>query len=136
MAESALAKKLGIKPGHRMLVMNASAGYLEALAPLPRDAELRPSADGAFDFVQVFVYNKADIDAYTATALRALKPGGLLWFSYRKKSSAVATDITRDRGWDSVYGAGFRPVTQIAIDDQWTGFRFRPVSDVKPRKRA
>jgi len=29
---------------------------------------------------------------------------------------------------------GWRPVSQIAIDDVWSALRFRPTQDVKPRK--
>ena len=63
----------------------------------------------------------------------ALKLGGLLWFSYPKKSSKVETDITRDVGWDALGSTGLRPVTQVAIDDTWSALRFRPVVDVKSR---
>ena len=56
--ENALAKKLGVKPGHKMLVMNAPEGYLETLGDLPQGAEVRTSANVDFDFVQVFVYKK------------------------------------------------------------------------------
>ena len=39
-------------------------------------------------------------------AIESVKPGGLLWFSYPKKSSAIKTDIARDVGWETVAGAG------------------------------
>ena len=134
--ETALIKKLGIKPGHRLLIMKAPEGYLRELAPLPGGPAVETNGQGPFDYVQLFVDKKGDIDANASKAIQALKPGGLLWFSYPKKSSAIKTDISRDVGWEAVYAAGFRPVTQIAIDATWSALRFRPRADVKPRARG
>lgn len=131
MAESSLIKKLGIKPGQKMLIMNMPEGYMQTLGNLPKGAEIQTKAEGVFDFVQVFMHNKADIDNYATTAIQVLRPGGLLWFSYPKKSSKVKTDITRDIGWESVKSVGWRPVTQIAIDETWSALRFRPENEVR-----
>lgn len=134
MAENPLTKKLGIKAGHKMLVVNAPEGYLSSLTDLPQGVELTTKAGGAFDFVQVFVSSKAEVDHLSPAALGALAPGGLLWFSYPKKSSKIATDISRDAGWDGLTKANLRPVSQISIDETWSALRFRPVDDVKPRR--
>lgn len=131
MAESPLIKKLGIKPGQKMLILNVPEGYIQALGALPAGNEVETAPGGTFDFVQLFVRNKADIDNHATTAMQSLKPGGLLWFTYPKKSSSIKTDITRDTGWDALMAAGIRPVTQIAIDDTWSALRFRPTSEVK-----
>ena len=113
MAESSLIKKLGIKPGQKILIMNAPDGYMQTLGTLPEGAEVKTSAAGIsnFDCVQLFVYNKADVDVHATTAMQALKPGGLLWFAYSKKSSKVKTDISRDTGWEGLMSMGIRPVT-------------------------
>jgi hypothetical protein len=131
MTESPLIKKLGIKPGQKMLILNAPEGYLQALGTLPAGNEAKTAPGGTFDFVQLFVRNKADVDNHAATAMQSLKPGGLLWFTYPKKSSSIKTDITRDTGWEGLMAVGIRPVTQIAIDDTWSALRFRPTSEVK-----
>ena len=96
--ETPLIKKLGIKPGQKLLVINSPETYLHELAPLPEGTAVETSGHGPFDFVQVFVSEKGDVDAYASKAIQALKPGGLLWFSYPKKSSAIKTDISRDIG--------------------------------------
>ena len=134
MAASPLTKKLGIKAGHKVLVMNAPEGYLDSLTDLPQGIEPTTIADGTFDFVQVFVSSKADVDYLGPTGLGALQPGGFLWFSYTEKSSKITTDISRDTGWDSLTAAKMRPVSQISIDETWSALRFRPVDDVKSRR--
>ncbi|BAU43406.1 DUF3052 family protein [Leptolyngbya sp. O-77] len=80
--------------------------------------------------MQLFVSSKADLKEHLAIAQQALKPGGLLWFAYPKKSSGVKTDITPDMGWDAVTQAGLKGVAQVAIDETWLALRFRPVEEV------
>ncbi len=131
MADTSLIKKLGIKPGQKLLILNAPDGYLATLGTLPEGAEVKTNADGTFDLVQIFLYNKADVDRYGPMAIQAVKQGGLLWFTYPKKTSKIKSDITRDIGWESVRTMDWRPVTQIAIDETWSALRFRPESEVK-----
>lgn len=126
MANSALVKKLQIKPDQRMVVVNAPAGYLEELGSLPAGVELSTRAEGQYDLVQLFVQNRAQLEALFPAALRALKEDGLFWIAYPKQSSAMATDLNRDAGWEAVYKAGLRAVSSVAIDDTWSVVRFRP----------
>jgi len=135
MAETPLAKKLGIKPGNKILILNAPNDYLPMLQPLPGGAAITTASEGTFDVVQLFVHNKAELDSQAAGAIKALKPGGWLWFSLPKKTSKQQSDLSRDTGWDSVLAAGYEGVTLISIDDTWSAFRFRPPSEVKSRKK-
>lgn len=125
-----MAQKLGIKDGFAVLVIGAPVGCAESLGELPPGASLSNSGDGPFDAIHLFVANKAALDAAWPPSLARLKPGGLMWLAYPKKTSGVETDITRDLGWDVVKAAGWRPVTQVAIDETWSALRFRPEAEV------
>ena len=127
MAKTPLSKKLRIQPGQRILILNAPDGCLEELEPLPDDVELKDSADGKFDFVHLFARNSAELERLGPVAIEVVKYDGVLWLSYPKRSSKVETDLTRDKGWDIVTGAGLRPVTQISVNDIWSALRWRPV---------
>src|SRR5436309_13835462 len=100
MPETTLIKKLGIKPKQRIIILNAPEGYREQLGTLPTDVELATTLNGTFDLVHIFVKDKAEVDQYAPMAIQAVKPGGLLWISFPKKSSKVTTDISRDVGWN------------------------------------
>jgi hypothetical protein len=134
MPETSLAKKVGIKPGQRLLLLHAPDGFRARLDPLPDGVELveadEQPPEGSFDAILLFVENKAALDRLAPSAITALRPGGLLWIAYPKKSAKTGADITRDEGWDVIVAAGLRPVTQIAIDETWSALRFRPVADV------
>jgi hypothetical protein len=135
--DTPLSKKLGIKPGYSLLILDAPDGYRTRLDPLPDGVRIGTVAlpGGLFDLVQVFVRRRADVDRHAAAALAALKPGGLLWFAFPKKSAKLQTDISRDTGWDALHAAGWEIVSVIAIDDTWSAGRFRPSSAVNTRPR-
>lgn len=137
MAAASLVKKLLIKPGYQLLIMNAPDGFTQRLEPLPEGARLYISPGGRFDEVLVFAGSQAELNRYAPVALQAVKPSGLLWFAYPKKTSKIKTDISRDAGWDVATSAGWLPVTQIAVDNTWSALRFRPESEIKTitRKR-
>ena len=135
MSQKSLAQKLLIKPGYKVLLMNAPQGYADMLMPLPDGAAMSTTPGENFDCVLAFVTNKADIEAHAKTVVKSVIHDGLMWFAYPKKSSKVKTDITRDVGWESVQKLGMEGIAQIAIDDTWAATRFRPNDMVKrPRK--
>ena len=134
MTTSALAKKLQIKPGQRVLITNPPADFLAKLAP-PPGVELSEKATGTFDVVQLFVKNVAELNRRASTAMHAVRPDGVFWICYPKLSAKTGSDITRDVGWDVVKTAGWRPVSQVSIDDVWSALRFRPVEHVKARPK-
>jgi hypothetical protein len=126
MSDSSLVKKLLLKPGYRYLLLNAPEGYLAQLGELPPGVELMDKPGGVFDLVQIFVKSKVDLDGLAETALQSVKPNGLLWVSYPKKTSKIKADISRDYGWESLQEAGWGGVAMIAIDDTWSALRLKP----------
>jgi hypothetical protein len=126
-AENPLAKKLLIKPGHRVAVLNGPPGFHDRLADLPERVELATQPDGARDVVLVFVLDSAELDRLAPQALAATKRQGALWVAYPKKTSKVKTDLSRDVSWRPLCDAGFEVVSAISIDDVWSALRFRPL---------
>jgi hypothetical protein len=85
--------------------------------------------------VLLFATGKAELEHYFGRVAGKLLPDALLWIAYPKKTGKIKSDITRDNGWEAVFGAGYEPVTQIAIDDDWSALRFRPAAAIKDRLR-
>ena len=135
MADSALAKKLGIKPGYRILILGAPPAFVEALAPLPENVIVSEQPGGLYDFVLAFFQSRAEVEQHGAQALSAVKPSGLLWLCYPKQSSRLKSDVHRDTGWEAIHEAGWQGVSLISIDDTWSAMRFRPSGEIKARSR-
>jgi len=128
-----VVKKLGLKPGMRMLVVAAPSGYLKSLAPLPEGIAVSETIGSGHDFVQFFAIRKSEIEKSVKKLLRSSAPGARFWITYPKKTSGVVSDLSREQVWAAMEGTGWRPVTQIAIDEVWSALRFRPLEDVKSR---
>ena len=124
-----LVAKLGIKPGARVALLNAPAGYAETLGELPADVKLFRSAKPPLDFVQCFEKNAARLEARIAELRPAIVPDGMIWISWPKKSSGVATDVTEDVVRGLALAAGLVDVKVCAVDDTWSGLKL-----VIPRK--
>jgi predicted SnoaL-like aldol condensation-catalyzing enzyme len=127
-------KKLGLKPGMRALVVAAPSGYLKSLDSLPEGVVLSEAVGGTHEFVQFFAKKRSDIEQSAKKLLKAAAPGALVWITYPKKTSGVESDLSREVVWSAMEGTGWRPVSQIAIDEVWSALRFRPTEDVKSRK--
>jgi hypothetical protein len=129
-----ISKKLGLKPGMRVLVVAAPSGYLKSLAPLPEGVVISEAVGGTHEFVQFFVTKRAAIEKSAKNLLKSAAPGALVWITYPKKASGVESDLSREVVWAAMEVTGWRPVSQIAIDEVWSALRFRPSEDVKSRK--
>jgi len=135
MSGKTVAAKLGLKPGQAVLLIAPPPRGEALLGPLPDDATLTTDGGGPFDAVIVFVPTSATLTTHSANAVAALKPGGLLWLAYPKKTGAIQSDMVRERAWETFTAQDYRPVSQIAIDDTRSALRFRAVADVKSNKR-
>ncbi len=131
MAESSMVKKLGMKPGQRILTLNPPAGYIAQLGELPAGTTLTDQPGGEFDAVQLFVASKAELERAVAGAIAAVRQGGMLWIAYPKKSSRQHSDLSRNILWQTLLESGWQGVFLIAIDDTWSAMRFRPDAEVK-----
>ncbi len=126
MATSPLAVKMKLKPGHHAAIVAAPANYLKELAPLPASVKVTADLKGSYDWVEVFVKSKAELDKLAPRAIRALKPESILWISFPKGSSKIQTDLTRDKGWDTLQRADLKWITLISVNETWSAFAMRP----------
>jgi len=136
MAGSSLVDKLKLKPGQRAAVINPPQGYPESLKPLPDGVELSDRLEGSFDWIQIFVMNKAEVDQLIPQVVAALKPVCLLWVSFPKGSSKIQTDLTRDKGWETVQRAGLKWINLISVNETWSAFSLRPYKSGEKRQTS
>ncbi len=122
---SPLAKKLQIKLGNHVLVLDAPAGFLDELAPLPDGVSTAHAAKGHFDVVHLFSKDKAAFEKRVEIAARSMKPGGILWVAW-PKASKLETDLNRDILFAAAQQHGLRAVASVSIDETWSALRFKP----------
>lgn len=118
-----LAKKLGIKPGSRMLVDNAPDHYAALLEPLPEDVVwVRRNAD-KLDLIHVFTTSKKELATKLPVYLKRIAPDGIIWVSWPKKAAKVPTDVTEDVVREVALPLGLVDTKVCAVDETWSGLK-------------
>lgn len=118
-----LAKKLGIKAGHRVLLVREPEGFRDLLEGLPDDVTFGTRATGAFDVIVFFTKARKDLEARLPKLEGALAEKSGLWVSWPKKASKVPTDVTEDVVREVALPRGLVDVKVCAIDETWSGLR-------------
>ncbi len=129
-------EKLNLKDGQEMVVLNAPASFEAELARLPVMTIHRHLESVAeTGFLLAFVTRKSEVDALAAQIAARAKGDAIVWFAYPKGTSKkYKCDFNRDSGWDALNSAGFETVRAVAIDEDWTGLRFRRAEYIKARQ--
>lgn len=118
--------KMGIKPGQRLVILDADDAAMATWKKLPARCALTTRADrGCGDVVVLYAATAAQLGKRLATAIRAVDGGGVLWVAYLKQGSGRATTLTRDVGWEPVEAARLKALSMIAFDDDWAGVKYR-----------
>jgi hypothetical protein len=134
---SAIFKKLNLKEQKEILVLQAPESFEPELRSLEGVSVLVSLDEGRqVAFTLAFVTKLAEIER-VAEALAKKAPGdALVWFAYPKGSSKkYKCEFNRDTGWEALGKAGFEPVRQVAIDEDWSALRFRRAEFIKTLTR-
>ena len=118
-----LAKKLGIKEGHHVALVNAPDGFEALLEPLPDAVTVRRRLSGRPDVTVAFFVWRKDLDAGFGALDAALPPDGSLWVAWPKRASKVPTDLTENSMREVALPLGLVDNKVAAVDETWSGLR-------------
>ena len=119
----ALAAKLGIRPGERVVVVGAPPHYPALLGPLPEGVTFRSRLARAERFIHRFASGQAELARAFPRLAGALADDGMLWVSWPKRASGVPTDLTEDRIREIALPYGLVDVKVCALDEVWSGLK-------------
>lgn len=119
-----LAKKLGIKEGAKIALLNAPEKFIEELGPLPSSVEVYEALCGDLSLVLLFETRASVMrDTFSDCANRILQDG-MIWVAWPKKASKVPTDLSFDVTQKIGLDAGLVDTKICAINDVWSGLKF------------
>jgi len=119
-----LPRKLGIKPGMSMAVLNAPSNLNTILGPLPDGVTTSRRLADHRDLVLIFITRQADLAAQVPVLTSAIAPDGMIWVAWPKRASKIETDMTEDVIREIVLPAGVLVDVKIcAIDEIWSGLK-------------
>jgi hypothetical protein len=134
-----LLNKLKYKSHDRIAVINAPGNFEKRITKLLPDIQIDTEINARYlyDFMIAFTPGSKEVSELGLSCLHNLCHDGKLWMAYPKGTSKnLTTDINRDHGWETMEEAGFRRVSQVSIDDDWSALRFRNVKYIKSTKQG
>jgi hypothetical protein len=115
-----LPKKLGIKPGHRVLLLSAPEPFeLE----LPEDVKVGRAARGKADVIVSFHTERADLARRMPKLRATMEPAAGLWIAWPKRASRVPTDLTENVVRELALANKLVDNKVAALDEKWSGLR-------------
>jgi hypothetical protein len=118
-----LAKKLGIREGHRVAFPSAPDGFARLLGELPEGVTVRSRLRGPLDVIVFFTKGRAELARRLPVLRRAMDPAAGLWIAWPKRSSGVETDMTEDVARELGLANRLVDTKVAAIDETWSGLR-------------
>jgi len=118
-----LLKKLGIKPGMKILLMNAPENYP---ALLEADISGQYLAAGEIpDLIHLFARNNAVFLNKMQAVLKYCKKNTstIVWVSWYKKTSGIVSDLSENMIRDFALQHGLVDVKVCAVSNEWSGLK-------------
>lgn len=119
-----LPKKLGIKDGFCVCLVHAPSDVRAELKIALSKCDILSNRKDPLDFAMIFTKSKEALAKDFASVSQLLTPAGMLWVSWPKKSSGVATDLDENAVRDIGLAAGLVDVKVCAVTEVWSGLKF------------
>ena len=119
-----LPRKLGIKPGMSIAVLEAPPDIDAILGDLPNGVTISHRLIGHCDLVLIFITRQGDLASGLPALINAIAPNGMIWVAWPKRASKIETDMTEDVIREIVLPTGgLVDVKVCAIDHVWSGLK-------------
>ena len=118
-----LPRKLGIKEGARVALVDAPDNFEATLGALPDGVTVRTRARGPVDVIVFFTASRAKLERRIVTLRSALDPAGRLWVAWPKRASGVPTDVTEDVVREIASAHRLVDNKVAALDETWSGLQ-------------
>jgi hypothetical protein len=130
-----LPKKLGIKEQFRVCLIGMPSEVETELKNALANCRVAKDRE-PLDFAVIFVKSGADLERNFSRLSLRLAAAGMLWVSWPKRASGVATDLSEDQVRQIGLQAGLVDVKVCAVNQVWSGLKFViPVKD-RPSRRS
>lgn len=116
-----LARKLGLKPGHRLVLLHAPAGW--GVPDPPPGVESGGEVEAA-DVVVAFYRGRAGLAGEAPSLAGRLRRGSMLWIAWPRRAGGHVSDISENDLRDLLLPTGVVDVKVAALDGDWSGLKF------------
>ncbi|MFF3328964.1 DUF3052 domain-containing protein [Streptomyces sp. NPDC002888] len=117
-----LARKIGVKAGHRVRLLGAPAAW--DIPGLPEGCEVVDRAVGRADVTVAFFREEREPAAAAPVLVRDLADDAMLWIAWPRKAAGHVSDITENRLRELFLPLGVVDVKVAALGEDWSGLKF------------
>ena len=118
-----LAKKLGLKEGSLILLIDAPKDYAQLVAPLPTGVQFTRKRGRNVDIAHLFVSRRSNLSKHLSQLRGTLGVQASIWVSWPKKAAKVPTDITEETIREVALPLGFVDIKVCAVTEVWSGLK-------------
>ena len=118
-----LEKKLGLKEGMRVVVINPPEEHLSWLQTHRYVFRIGKRVIQESVFVHVFTRDRSELERLLHKARKAIHPAGVVWVSWPKKAAKIDTTVTEDVIRELALPLGFVDVKVCSVNDVWSGLK-------------
>jgi len=129
-----LAKKLGIKEGFKIRVVNEPEYYFELFANFPENVSILSDKKVKKNLIHFFTKEASELIDNILLLKDEIEANGMIWISWPKKASKILTDITEDTVRNFALQNGLVDIKVCAVDEIWSGLKL--VIPVKERSAS
>jgi len=130
--ENLFLKKLQVKPGYVIKVIDAPEQAALIFGNIPSDVILKYNDEVDFNVLITFTTNKNQLDQQIKSNLMHIDAKTVIWIFYPKKSAKIKSDLDLMKSWEELDAFGLTPCASAAVNETWTALRLKLITEVKP----
>ncbi|MDQ0965818.1 hypothetical protein QFZ20_001221 [Flavobacterium sp. W4I14] len=130
--ENLLLKKLQIKPGYVVKVLDAPEQATAIFGDIPSGIVINYNNEVPFNVLITFTINKDKLNKQIQSNLKEIDAKTIIWVFYPKKTSKIKSDLDLMKSWEELNTFGLTPCASAAVDETWTALRLKFITEVKP----
>lgn len=115
-----LADKLGLNPGMDVSFIHPPSGYFDWIES---KTLAKKKFSAPWDFVHLFTNSIVELEEQLFSLRNSIRPDGMIWVSWYKKSSGKFTEITEDLIRETCLPLGLVDVKVCAVSEDWSGLK-------------
>ena len=129
--ENLFLKKLQIKEGFSISVLNAPKNAADILGDIPSTIVLSYENKKNADAYFIFALTKAELNFHLKTIQNSITDQTVIWIFYPKAKTPLASDLNLMKSWNQLVELNLAPCSSAAVDKTWTGIRIKTIDSQK-----
>lgn len=123
-SKTPIAKKLDIKEGHKVSIINAPKDYKSYISPFPPKVKISRSLMPNSDIVHAFFHELKTLETTYPDLVNAIHKNATIWISWPKGASKIETDLNREIIREFILLQGLVDVKVASYDDIYSCLKF------------